>query len=1112
MKRIILAILLSVISLVSNAATGVFDMYDSGGTLFHSDPAVVASIVYPGTGSTIASPTTIFGTPWTAHDITTYQQGTYIIDTVQGGTYTFTVGVGQIGLHMLFDWGVNFDVDVVNVWDVTSAAGVVSYSSTDWDGDGIPGSGMIDGPFPEMNVNFNLEGSDLPVVANVPAITLLGGSEATVQTGSTYVDAGATASDIEDGDLTASIVITNPVNTSVPGTYSVSYSVTDSDSNTTTASRTVNVITGTFPTITFNGNSPVTVYTDTIYNDAGAIASDAEDGDLTSSIVTTNAVNTSIAGSYTVNYSVTDSAGNTTTETRTVNVITGEVPVISMSGSSPVTLAVGASYVDSGATASDTEDGDLTGSIATTNSVNTAVAGTYSVTYNVTDSNGNTAAAVTRTVHVIDPNVVTGVFDMYDSSGALIGSDSAITASIVYPGAGSSIQSPTPFFGSPWTMHDITTYQNGTYTIDTIEGGTYTFTVGTGQIGVHMLFDWSANTDIDVVNVWDVASSGGVVYYTSTDWDGDGVLGAGMLDGPFPGFNANFDLSGGVLPVASNAPEITLLGSSILTVQTGSAYVDAGATASDVDDGDLTASIVTTNLVDTSTAGTYTVSYSVTDADSNTTIAMRSVNVVTGTFPIITLNGSSPVTVYRADAYVDAGATANDAEDGNLTGSIVTTNAVNTSIAGAYTVNYSVTDADSNTSTITRTVNVITGEIPVITMSGSTTVMLAMGEVYVDAGATASDAEDGELTASIVVTNLVDTSVAGSYNVIYNVTDSNGNIAKEVERTVYVIDPDAVSGVLTVLDPVGGVTTTDPTVSASIVFPGAGSTISSPTPFFGLLWTIHDVVTYQAGTYTVDTVEGGAYTFTVGANQIGAHILIDWGLNKNMDVVNVWDVTTDAGITYYTSTDWDEDGIAGAGLIEGPFPGFNVNFDLTGGNLPVIPQGNTPPYVSLNGSTYMTVYKDDVFVDTGVTATDVEDGDITSSVAVSGVVDTAVPGNYKLIYTAMDSSAYSVSLFRYVSVVEADGDSDGFEYLNDNCIDASNADQRDTDGDGYGNACDSDLNDDGVVNSLDIGLFKQTMFTVDQDADINGDGIVNSIDIALFKQMYLQQPGPSGTL
>jgi hypothetical protein len=65
-----------------------------------------------------------------------------------------------------------------------------------------------------------------------------------------------------------------------------------------------------------------------------------------------------------------------------------------------VTVTVGDPYTDAGATAADTLDGDLTAKIVTTNPVDTAVIGNYTVAYNVKDSSGNAAAPVTRTVRV----------------------------------------------------------------------------------------------------------------------------------------------------------------------------------------------------------------------------------------------------------------------------------------------------------------------------------------------------------------------------------------------------------------------------------------------------------------------------------------------------------------------------------------------------------------------------------------------------------------------------------------------------------------------------------------------------------------------------------------
>ena len=167
--------------------------------------------------------------------------------------------------------------------------------------------------------------------------------------------------------------------------------------------RTVNVTDTTAPVITLVGDAQITVEVGSTYTDLGATASDNYDGDITADIVTVNNVDTSVIGSYTVTYNVTDDAGNAATEvTRTVNVTDTTVPVITLVGDAEITVEVGSTYTDLGATASDNYDGDITADIVTVNNVDTSVIGSYTVTYNVTDSSGNAASEVTRTVNVTD--------------------------------------------------------------------------------------------------------------------------------------------------------------------------------------------------------------------------------------------------------------------------------------------------------------------------------------------------------------------------------------------------------------------------------------------------------------------------------------------------------------------------------------------------------------------------------------------------------------------------------------------------------------------------------------------------------------------------------------
>jgi len=75
---------------------------------------------------------------------------------------------------------------------------------------------------------------------------------------------------------------------------------------------------------------------------------------------------------------------------------------------------------------------------------------------------------------------------------------------------------------------------------------------------------------------------------------------------------------------------------------------------------------------------------------------------------------------------------------------------------------------------------------PVITLNGEASVNVPAGSAYTDAGAEALDNVDGDLTASIVVSNTVSTTVVGAYTVTYNVQDFAGNAAVQVTRTVNV--------------------------------------------------------------------------------------------------------------------------------------------------------------------------------------------------------------------------------------------------------------------------------------------------------------------------------------
>jgi hypothetical protein len=77
---------------------------------------------------------------------------------------------------------------------------------------------------------------------------------------------------------------------------------------------------------------------------------------------------------------------------------------------------------------------------------------------------------------------------------------------------------------------------------------------------------------------------------------------------------------------------------------------------------------------------------------------------------------------------------------------------------------------------------------PVIILLGEPIVTVVLDSAYKDAGVTAHDRKDGDLTSAVIVGGSVDSSTPGLYLLTYDVTDSDGNAAKQILRTVYVTD------------------------------------------------------------------------------------------------------------------------------------------------------------------------------------------------------------------------------------------------------------------------------------------------------------------------------------
>lgn len=209
-----------------------------------------------------------------------------------------------------------------------------------------------------------------------------------------------------DDSIGISSTNSNVVMTSA-GEYEVTFEATDNTGNIGSATLTVTVTKdATAPVITLNGSALDTVDVFQPYTDPEAVASD--NCVLSNTISTQNGVDVNTVGTYSIIYSITDDAGNTTTETRTVSVVDRVAPVIdSMEGSDVMTIEVFDRYVEPGVNISDNyyANGELT--LTIDGDVDETTVGEYILTYTVTDPSNNVSASMTRTVRVVDTTTPT---------------------------------------------------------------------------------------------------------------------------------------------------------------------------------------------------------------------------------------------------------------------------------------------------------------------------------------------------------------------------------------------------------------------------------------------------------------------------------------------------------------------------------------------------------------------------------------------------------------------------------------------------------------------------------------------------------------------------------
>ncbi len=129
--------------------------------------------------------------------------------------------------------------------------------------------------------------------------------------------------------------------------------------------------------------------------------------------------------------------------------------------------------------------------------------------------------------------------------------------------------------------------------------------------------------------------------------------------------------------------------------------------------------------------------------------------------------------------YIDPGATATDAVDGNLTSDIIISGFLDSSKTGFYLLRYNVSDPEGNKADEKRRIIKVIADTtkPTITLNGDSVIYVEVHNPYIELGAIASD-------PPLTISGYVDTSTIGIYSITYAASDARGNVTEKVRKVL----------------------------------------------------------------------------------------------------------------------------------------------------------------------------------------------------------------------------------------------------------------------------------------------------------------------------------------
>ena len=809
------------------------------------------------------------------------------------------------------------------------------------------------------------------------------------------------------------------------------------------------------PVISLVGSSTIYIGVGDNFTDPGATASDNIDGDLTSSITSSGTVNTATEGTYLITYTVSDAAGNSVSITRTVIVSLDLPPTITLTGSSTITLLVGDTYIEDGCVATDVVDGDLTSSIITTGTVDTSTEGTYTLVYSVTDSASN-IVSTTRTV-IVDPVCTSASIELISGSNnqtitlgdsigsinyqlttdcpanangnALNSSAQGLPNGVIYSFSGQN--NTIIISGTPTTVGTFN-YSLNYYNEQTIESSTVSASVS-GQIVVQESTTSTSTTNTSTASIYfennickcpqatvgDTEVINGVTY---TAVDNSTIAGqiannnvnlcttkVTDMDGLFNNNSSfNTDISFWDTTAVTNMRNM-FFGASIFNQNIGSWDT---SNVTNMEEMFNAAKEFNQDISNWNTSNVSNMRYMFAQATAfNQNIGSWNTSSVTNMYGMF----------YFASAFNQDLGSWNTSGVTDMDIMFLNASAFNQDLTGWCVSGItSEPDSFSDSSALTEANKPLWGKeftIALTTGSNSQTVT----------GTTAIT--DIKYTATPICAGSISASVSGLPS---GVTLAFGNNVATISGTP------AATGTFVYTVTISGASTTQ-TVSGTITVNAAATTNNSGSISFinGTCEcpnaTVGDTAVINGVTYTAvdnSTIAGQIANGNVNLCTTlvtSMQNLFSGKANFNSDI-GFWDTSniTNMDRMFENASSFNQN-ISGwcVSNINSEPTNFLFNSALTEDNKPVwgtCPNGSvdtTPPVISLLGSSTINLTVGNTFTDPGVTATDDVDGDLTSSITVSGSVDTFNTGTYTLTYLVADSSGNQTDVSRTVIISAA---------------------------------------------------------------------------------------------